>query len=57
MTPLLIGPFHTKAESPKKPEQEDDENVQRAEDAPLDAFVQSSSIPVKAEAAAQDREV
>ena len=57
MAPLLVVALHTKAESAEEPEHSEDRNVKDSEDRPLHTLAKIASVPVKAEARAQDGEV
>jgi len=57
MAPLLMATLHTKAESAEEPEHGKDSDVKNGEDGPLHALAKVASVPVKAEAGAQNGEV
>ena len=57
MCPLLIGTFHTEAKRTEEPKHENDHGVENGEYAPLHILVQRASVPVQAEATAQNSEI
>lgn len=57
MLPLRAGSHHSEADGSEEPEETDDQDIQGAEENPVDVLVELSGCPVNAEAGGENGEI